>query len=168
MASMQSASARQLPGCSTTGRSHAHAQRLNYSHTVLRQLQPRAFSSSSFSSTCKDLKRCLPPKRRQACSVQTRAESSPNQEEAQLRADYGALSQRLEVNFTARLRWSVLALLVLPCPLLSLGHYGCTAVLVHCAHSLILVHSSTNSRDCRHVPHEIVLSVLFHELLLRG
>ena len=90
---MQTASARQLPGCSTTGRSHAHAQRLNYSHTVLRQLKSRAFGSSSFSSTCKDLKRCLPAKRRQ-----TRAESTPNQEEAQLRADYGALSQRLEVN----------------------------------------------------------------------
>lgn len=97
---MQSASARQLPGCSTTGRSHAHAQRLNYPSKALRQLKSRAFGSSSFGSTYKDLKRCLPPKRRQACVVQTRAESTPHQEEAQLRADYGALSQRLEVSPT--------------------------------------------------------------------
>ena len=96
---MQSASARQLPGCSTTGRIHAHAQRLDYSHTVLRHLKSRAFGSSSFTSTCKDLKRCLPPKRGQACAVQTRAESTPNQEEFQLRADYGALSERVEVKF---------------------------------------------------------------------
>lgn len=100
MASLQTASARQLPGCSTTGRTHAQAQRLHYSHTVLRQSKCHAFGSSSFSSTCRDLKRCLPPKRRQARAVQTRAESTPNQEEAQLRADYGALSQRLEVNST--------------------------------------------------------------------
>ena len=98
MASLQSASARQLPGCSTTGRTHAQAQRLHYSHTVLRQSKCHAVGSSSFSSTCRDPKRCLPLKRRQACAVQTRAESTPNQEEAQLRADYGALSQRLEVS----------------------------------------------------------------------
>lgn len=103
MTSLQSASARQLPGCSTTGRTHAQAQRPHYSHTTLRQLNSHAYGSSSFSSTCRDLKRCLSPKRRQARAVQTRAESTPNQEEAQLRADYGALSQRLEVISTALL-----------------------------------------------------------------
>lgn len=143
---MQSASARQLPGCSTTGRSHAHAQRLSYSHTTLRQLKSRAFGSSSFSSTCKDLKRCLPAKRRQACAVQTRAESTPDQEEAQLRADYGALSQRLEVN-SIGLAWLGLAWVAnsgpigLPCPLLSLGLYGCVTVLTQSPHTLI--HSTT-------------------------
>ena len=139
MASMQSASARQLPGCSTTGRCHAHAQLPNYSHTVLRQSKPRAFSSSSSSSTCKGLTRCLPLKRRQACSVQTRAESTPHQEEAQLRADYGALSQRLEVNFTAWLRLPVLALLVCR------AHYSAwatTGVLL-CSYTLSLTHSHT-------------------------
>lgn len=165
---MQTASARQLPGCSTTGRSHAHAQRLNYSHTVLRQLKSRAFGSSSFSSTCKDLKRCLPAKRRQACAVQTRAESTPNQEEAQLRADYGALSQRLEVN-SFGLAWLGLPVLAL---LVCLARYSAWATMgvLLCSHNL-LTHSFIEQRGrllvCVNAPHGVP-PILIHELLLCG
>ena len=71
--------------------------------------------------------------------MQTRAESTPNQEEAQLRADYGALSQRLEVN-SFGLAWLGLPVsgpIGLPCPLLSLGHYGCVTVLTQSPHTFI-------------------------------
>lgn len=91
---MHSASARQLPGCSTTGRSQVVVQRFCYSHMVLRQLKAHTFSSSSYRITRTGLKRCLPSVGRQAGAGQVGAGS--DLEEAQLRADYGALSQRVE------------------------------------------------------------------------
>lgn len=67
---------------------------------VLRQLKAHTFSSSSYRITRTGLKRCLPSVGRQAGAGQVGAGS--DLEEAQLRADYGALSQRVEVNIAAK------------------------------------------------------------------
>ena len=93
---MQTASARQLLGCSTTGRSDVHVQRVRFCTTAARQQSACGATFSSYSSSDKQLKHCLRTKRRQASSLLVRAESA-KQEEARLQADYGALSERIEV-----------------------------------------------------------------------
>ena len=103
---MYSAAARQLPGCSTTGRSDVQSHCFRYTHTAARQLRSRAFTSRSCSNNSKDLKRCLRARRKLASALQARAESL-DQEEAELRADYGALSEKLEVRAPWPLFWTV-------------------------------------------------------------
>ena len=63
---------------------------------MMRHAYARAFSSGSCSSTSRRLKHSLRSKGRQAARWQVRAESASD-EEAKLRADYGALSERIEV-----------------------------------------------------------------------
>lgn len=92
---MQSALARQMPGCSTTGRSNTQFQSSGLSHRASQLQAARPFSTSSRSSsrTAQQGSRCLTGRKLSA----GRVHASVSQEEADLRADYGALSERLEV-----------------------------------------------------------------------
>ena len=94
---MQSALARQMPGCSTTGRSNTQLQSSGLSHRAFQPQAARPFTTSSRTSSCTGQQgsRCLRGKNLSAGRVYA---ASVSQEEADLRADYGALSERLEVN----------------------------------------------------------------------
>ncbi|DBA75562.1 TPA: hypothetical protein ACH3X2_009120 [Trebouxia sp. C0005] len=92
---MQSALARQMPGCSTIGRSNTQ---LHSSGLPCRAFQPQAarpFTTSSRTSSCtaQQGSRCSRGKNLSAGRVYA---ASVSQEEADLRADYGALSERLQ------------------------------------------------------------------------
>ena len=94
---MQSALARQMPGCSTTGRSNTQLQNSRLSHRAFQPQAARPFTNSSYTSSCTAQRgsRCL---RGRSLSAGRVYAASASQEEADLRADYGALSERLEVN----------------------------------------------------------------------
>ena len=94
---MQSALARQMPGCSTIGRSNTQ---LHSSGLPCRAFQPQAarpFTTSRRTSSCtaQQGSRCSRGKNLSAGRIYA---ASVSQEEADLRADYGALSERLQVN----------------------------------------------------------------------
>ncbi|DBB03785.1 TPA: hypothetical protein ACH3X3_011090 [Trebouxia sp. C0006] len=92
---MQSALARQMPGCSTTGRSNTQLQNSRLSHRAFQPQAARPFTTSSYTSSCTAQRgsRCL---RGRSLSAGRVYAASASQEEADLRADYGALSERLE------------------------------------------------------------------------
>ena len=93
---MQSALARQMPGCSTTGRSNTQLQISRLSHRAFQPQAARPVTTSSRTSSCTSQQgsRCLRGKKLSAGCLYA---ASVSQEEADLRADYGALSERLEV-----------------------------------------------------------------------
>lgn len=97
---MQSALARQMPGCSTTGRSNTQLQSSGLSHRAFQPQVARPFTTSSRTSSCTAPQgsRCL---RGKTLSAGRAYAASVSQEETELRADYGALSERLEVPATA-------------------------------------------------------------------
>ena len=93
---MQSALARQMPGCSTTGRSNTPLQTSRLPHRAFQPQAARPFTTSSHTSSCTSQQGswCLRGKKLSAGRLYA---ASVSQEEADLRADYGALSERLEV-----------------------------------------------------------------------
>lgn len=91
---MHSVFARQMPGCSTTSRSNTQLQSSGLSHRAFQRQTARPSTTSSRTSSCtaQQGSRCLRGKSLSAGRVY----ASVSQEEADLRADYGVLSERLE------------------------------------------------------------------------
>ena len=97
MACMHAASARQLPGCSTTGRGHVQYQAFRQSCRAFRRQTARAFTASNCNNSGNLQQHSLCSKSKKRACSRVYAEPS-DQEEKQLRSDYGALSERLEVS----------------------------------------------------------------------